>query len=569
MEGVLSEIRPISSEQGLRSFEEKTVEQAVQKLLGAIFENTQLRDSLSLRGRVTFENYTYCIFRATDDVERAALAIEYKPPHKLSHNDVVKGLESEIELERDVINQNCENSVRLTAAVITQLFSYMIGIHVQYGYVCTGEAFIFLHIPDDPSTVFYHVCVPNLDVIPDKENKYHRTAVAQVLAFALEAARAEPPPQAWRDATKSLATWKQEYEEMPSESPESDRKRKRSSSSYDPESVPNIKRSPIRTRSRRKPPNPTPNPGEDEGDGEDHPPAPTPGPSTRSGNKPATSTRGGRGQGRRGGGRRPGNAAQPSTQERSGNATKISIKERPYCTHLCLLGLAHGGPIDEACPNAVSHGPKHIKPAKFLKLLRDQLAKDRGHDADIQPLYLCGAVGTLFKLRLSAYGYTVVAKGVEAPGLAVLRHEKEAYDQARTIQGKHIPVCLGLMHVILPLYSQGWVCEHILLLSWAGKSILSCADRIDKTFVTSAAITACTELHRLGILHCDAEPRNILYDGGIMIVDFERSELRRPPLGSIQNQGGKHKVSSRGKDEDFARELRGITRSLWECFRNF
>lgn len=39
------------------------------------------------------------------------------------------------------------------AAVITQLFSYMIDTKVRYGYICTGEAYVFLRILKDPTKV--------------------------------------------------------------------------------------------------------------------------------------------------------------------------------------------------------------------------------------------------------------------------------------------------------------------------------------------------------------------------------------------------------------------------------
>jgi hypothetical protein len=38
-------------------------------------------------------------------------------------------------------------TTRLIAAVVTQIFSYMMDSGVRYGYICTGEAFVFLHIP--------------------------------------------------------------------------------------------------------------------------------------------------------------------------------------------------------------------------------------------------------------------------------------------------------------------------------------------------------------------------------------------------------------------------------------
>ena len=107
-----------------------------------------------------------------------------KPPHKL---DIVTGLESEIQPERDVISKDGDGflfaSRSLAAAIVTQLFSYMIGKDIRYGYACTGEVFVFLHIPDDPAIVYYSVCVPNLGVLDDNENRLHRTAVAQVIRF--------------------------------------------------------------------------------------------------------------------------------------------------------------------------------------------------------------------------------------------------------------------------------------------------------------------------------------------------------------------------------------------------
>lgn len=48
----------------------------------------------------------------------------------------------------------------VVAVVVTQLFSYMVDIGVQYGYICTGKAFVFLHIPKDPTVVKY-LRIPN------------------------------------------------------------------------------------------------------------------------------------------------------------------------------------------------------------------------------------------------------------------------------------------------------------------------------------------------------------------------------------------------------------------------
>ncbi|CAG9938554.1 unnamed protein product, partial [Clonostachys rosea f. rosea IK726] len=173
----------------------------------------------------------FCIYQTSDDRRIPAVAIEYKAPHKLRRSDIVTGLVSKIHPDRDVINREGEGFTfaarRLTTAVVTQLFSYMIGKGIQYAYVCTGEAYVFLHIPDDPSCVYYYVCVPSLDVEDDDENRLHRTAVAQAFAFVLQAIRSPPPSQAWYDAAEHLDVWSVEYEDVLRSIPATDRKPKR------------------------------------------------------------------------------------------------------------------------------------------------------------------------------------------------------------------------------------------------------------------------------------------------------------------------------------------------------
>ena len=69
----------------------------------------------------------------------------------------------------------------------------MNGKSVQRGHVFTREAIIFLYITDDPTTVQYHLSIPSLDFQDDDENQFHRTGVAQIAAFALNAFAAKAP----------------------------------------------------------------------------------------------------------------------------------------------------------------------------------------------------------------------------------------------------------------------------------------------------------------------------------------------------------------------------------------
>jgi hypothetical protein len=95
---------------------------------------------------------------------------------------------------------------RLVAAVITQGFSYMVKAGVEYGEIYTGEATIFLRIPDDPSIVYYSLSVPKGDVGAstgwneggNQPNQLHMTAVGQAVAFTLRALQTPPRSAQWR-----------------------------------------------------------------------------------------------------------------------------------------------------------------------------------------------------------------------------------------------------------------------------------------------------------------------------------------------------------------------------------
>lgn len=73
--------------------------------------------------------------------------IEYKASHKLTLSYIYEGLE-DMDLN-DVIcchktDSAQDNFCCLITAVITQIFSYMVWAELEYGYICTGKAFIFM-----------------------------------------------------------------------------------------------------------------------------------------------------------------------------------------------------------------------------------------------------------------------------------------------------------------------------------------------------------------------------------------------------------------------------------------
>jgi hypothetical protein len=138
------------------------------------------------------------------------------------------GFKGEIQPAEEIINKEGDDfeflSKSLVVAVVTQLFSSMVRKGVQRGYIFTGEATIFLFIPDDFTAIHYHLSIPYLDFQKDDENRFHRTSVAQISAFVLTTLAAEAPSQSWHNAAIGLDTWAVEYIDILKKIPETIRK---------------------------------------------------------------------------------------------------------------------------------------------------------------------------------------------------------------------------------------------------------------------------------------------------------------------------------------------------------
>jgi hypothetical protein len=106
------------------------------------------------------------------------MIIEYKPPHKLSIYNLRAGFlradSGSMNLPEDVINRPTiptdlgekfvYHSEWLTAAALTQTYSYMIENGLEYSKLTTGEADVFLQVKEDePHTLYYHLAEPNIE----------------------------------------------------------------------------------------------------------------------------------------------------------------------------------------------------------------------------------------------------------------------------------------------------------------------------------------------------------------------------------------------------------------------
>jgi hypothetical protein len=500
----------------------------------------------------------FCVYNISTDPEKEervpAFIIEYKAPHKLTLKAIQEGLRDTV--LQDILDYEDDDTPRkkyqrLVAAAVTQAFSYMVTAGLEFGYVCTGQAFIFLQVPENPDTVRYFLSTPQTDVgestgwaddaAPGTRNRLHLTAVAQVLAFTLQALQSPPRSHAWRaNAEKKLSTWEYVYADIleaapgPEETP----------SEYFPSPGNELMRvSPIALRPRTVPQRRftcRPTPDDEAGDHED---ANEGGPDTPSQlpQKPAaTNCQSGSGQVSKG--------AQPDRNKGGDQRT------REFCTRRCLLGLANGGVLDRDCPNVNEHGTDvhRIGKAVFLNLMRDQLS--RTLDSDFEPCGRPGSRGVPFRATLASHGYTVIAKCTPNDFVEDLRNEAAIYEQLRTIQGQYVPIHLGNLDLDFkrPYYYEGIAkLVHVMFLSYGGTPISRHWRNLDKLSALRQVEACIKAIHGLNVLHRDVMPRNILWNGDsgeATVIDFERAKMAtaRPVLGSLSiNRKRKNRDDSR------------------------
>ncbi|KAF2627869.1 hypothetical protein BU25DRAFT_410518 [Macroventuria anomochaeta] len=608
--GVEIQERMMGSELDLHIFQRSTVEEPVSRIVKQLYNNQGLKRKFGLRGSVNFENHAntlspeqeveegmqnlsiyggpqrrsqrlkakakaeassssepsaaacnstsqssrpradqYCVYNTSKESSIAAFVIEYKAPHKIPLGYIYEGLD-DMDLDDVVTCREAEGPQdrfrRLIAAIVTQAFSYMVRVGVEYGCVCTGEASIFLRVPHDPTTVYYFLSVPKGDVgdtsgwTPDADgpNRLHLTAVGQMLAFTLQALRTPPRSQKWREeASARLKSWEVLYEVLlddisSDEAPSSEYR--------PPRDTGFLRMSPVRLRQRltRMDSPDCSQPQDQHSASDEDPDRDTPSrPPPLLPRLPQSSRT------------RP--AASGSS---SGRQSRHAGQGGQYCTQSCLLGLVKSGPLDLLCPNARNHGTgRHrINLTTFLKRIRQQLSKDL--DRNCEPIGRHGACGVPFCVRLDSHGYTVVAKACPIDFVHRLRWEANVYNLLRPIQGTHVPVLLGNVDLEVPYYYEG-IAElvHMMFLSYGGKRMDKQLALADKSFALQQVQKSIQAICALGVRQNDLELRNMLWDDETrraMVIDFERAETEkvRAALGVVSGNATRKHVGGKGAD---------------------
>ncbi|KAJ5111766.1 hypothetical protein NUU61_001396 [Penicillium alfredii] len=605
---------PIYSETSLRNFERDTVDNFVEKVIHPLRDDGALRHEFGIQGRVTFYDRVnpsetllesslgqmnlrdtrtpqrpantrprrargrargaaqgqkregtarrrnrradqFCVHIVANERHIPVHAVEFKAPHKVTIPELVAGLH-QIDLARDAIDQEGDTfefyATRLVAAVVTQIFSYMIYSGVRYGYICTGEAFVFLQIPkDDPTIVQYYLCIPNQDMQADDEFRLHRTAIGQVLAFTLQALTADAPSQEWHDAAHDkLIAWEVEYLDVLREIPETLRK-DQPGSNYRPSHWKRDRKiHNTRSRTRCQPGVSTPKHPSTEGNGseeESHSPSAAAASRSRSSRDRSNKTQSSRESGK-----------TRSSRDNKQNSRKDGHSTRPYCTIACIHGIVSRRPLDKKCPNWELHGRERhsMGPREFTRQLHRQLSRNRDHG--FEQLHICGRTGYLIKATLLSRGYTVIIKATTVEKQHRLEAEVDNYYRLRSLQGQHIPVCLGAFMPRIAYWYHGELMARMMVLSWSGTRLQHVINERNSSFFHQEREKALAVLRLHGVVHGDSEWRNMLWDdpgGRLVVVDLEDVKwLKRPQAldsasGNAQ-RGHRVKVGTQAKIPD-------------------
>ncbi|KAK9358014.1 hypothetical protein V1504DRAFT_365678, partial [Lipomyces starkeyi] len=251
--------RPLRSEKDLEHYEQLAVEDNVRYVIVELCKIPDAREEFKLEDGVQFDNHSNALtdvdkpdvedqsnvrlpvpdkffFRVKGNTNTLFSTAEYKPPHKLSVENLRAGLRPmdfyEKVVQRVTIPTNRDEKLRynaeqLTGSALVQQYNVMIRKGLEYSYITNGLALVLLRVcSDDPSTLYYCLCEPNREVgLADVQSlKQPRTAVSRVLCLCLMSLRSRPRKQRWRNrAIRQLHTWKMDFDYAWAQIPEDER----------------------------------------------------------------------------------------------------------------------------------------------------------------------------------------------------------------------------------------------------------------------------------------------------------------------------------------------------------
>ncbi|EDN06078.1 conserved hypothetical protein [Histoplasma mississippiense (nom. inval.)] len=435
--------RKLRSEKDLENYERAAVEDHVQDIITELCKIPDARERFRLGDGILFENHenllqtseesdvqlldesgtkhpkpdSFCIHRINDSTNTLITTVEYKPPHKLSVENLRAGLRSmklwEEIVQSDTIPKSDElnkdeklryNAEQLTCSVLVQEYHVMIQAGLEYSYITNGFAIVLLRVPyNDPSTLYYYLCEPNMDVISENPGVFYqsKTAIARILCLCLMSFLSDIRDQKWRNAARSqLHIWKTSFDFTRSQIPD-DELQQNSLPGSEYAKLGNICPLNICHRLHYSP------------------------------------------------------------------AHRVCTRSQTTCAPMDTSPLSDHMDSSDSDSNQTAHGRKR----GFSQL-------DRDLDHNCTPFGTCGSYGAPFKITCAAYGYTLVGKGTTSGLWKVVSREAEIYRVLQRAQGSAVPVFLGRIDLkfFLFLHGAGDI-RHMLLMGWAGESIENVKDK--------------------------------------------------------------------------------------------
>ena len=245
---------PLSGQRDLDIVEQSGKEVHVKNVVSELCKTATAREELGLGQGLKFRCHTNvldeetslgsatlggmqrdqsCVHRLDGDSSSLLMIVDHKPPHKLSTANLCAGLrpmrfwEDMVDTESvptDRLEKLQYNATRLIGAALVQQYHLMIQEGLAYSCVSTGIALVFLHVPeDDPTTLCYHLSVPNEDVRLMDQGDHTRplTAVARLLCLSLMSCVSPSRSHAWRNYVKSNARiWETDFEHVRAQIPD-------------------------------------------------------------------------------------------------------------------------------------------------------------------------------------------------------------------------------------------------------------------------------------------------------------------------------------------------------------
>lgn len=499
-------------------------------------ETTEARAKDSISGRMQPDQF--CVHRLDGDSSRLLITVEYKPPHKLSTENLCAGLRP-MNFWEEVVNTETiptdraeklmYNAARLTGAAIVQEYHVMIQEGLAYSCLSTGIAMVFLYVPEEePTTLYYRLCVPNEDVKSVGEGGLLQpvTAVGRLLCLGLMSCATPLRSNAWRNRTKhAVHVWETDFEHMRSQIPDEQLYQTPPGSEYIPSSPIESPEQGVRRRNTRSHPVCTPSTDalpdqNDSSDSSDSDPKAAAPRHKRNISQVASSP--------------PQLGIRGAVASPQAGGKRRKHEPSPFCTQKCLLGLKQGRLLDESCPNVDNHRlgqktDKHLMTAtEVVQILKKQLDKDVDHHCE--PFGECGTTGAPFRVRCESHGYTFFGKGTTSRLWSIVSREEKFYEILSSAQAIATTVFLGAIDMAQSYFLHGaGEIQHMLLMAWAGEPLTGSQWQAKFPAVRQAH----GKIHKLGVRHGDVRPPNTLWNSElnrVLIIDFHKSELSKKHL---------------------------------------